>query len=104
MVINVAACQVVTCALSGMRNNELLALRVGCRRRTQTPNARNAPAFAARMASAGADALSKLQPEQPGEPMQSQHYPACLEQVWSLAGSLPVARYLLTLLSTQSFS
>ncbi|REK86283.1 hypothetical protein DY245_33650 [Streptomyces inhibens] len=37
MVINVlAACLVVTCALGGMRNSELLELRVGCRRQTQT--------------------------------------------------------------------
>lgn len=29
-------------------------------------------------------------------------YPACLTQVWSLAGSLPVARYRLTCSSTHA--
>ncbi|MDF9817193.1 transposase [Streptomyces sp. SPB162] len=37
------------------------------------PNARNAPASEAREASAGADAPSLPRPEQPGEPMRSEH-------------------------------
>ena len=37
------------------------------------PNARNAPAFAVRRASAGEAAPSKPRPEQPGEPMRSEH-------------------------------